>query len=109
MVIITSLFITLILVNVGHGFVCPECNKSLCKEVSCGLGQELKPSPATCGCCDTCFTILYEGADCGQFAYILPSTSTTVCARGLTCYAGKCQNEQKVIQKLRESQTKTNN
>lgn len=55
-----TLFLLLMCTAVANATVCPEnfCDNQECKEVSCGLNQEVNPRGTFCGCCPACVTIV---------------------------------------------------
>ncbi|GFS99698.1 uncharacterized protein NPIL_672721 [Nephila pilipes] len=71
---------------VGGVFLCPEnyCDDVCCKPVDCLEDQILVENGSTCGCCNMCRTIIYEGETC-PIQLIGGPPPTSQCEEGTTC------------------------
>ncbi|GFT94501.1 uncharacterized protein NPIL_273591, partial [Nephila pilipes] len=85
-----KMFKILLLVSVGiaisDAFVCRRnyCDNVCCKPVKCKENQILVKKGSTCGCCDMCRTIIYEGEYCPPF-FRGGSPPSSQCEEGTTC------------------------
>ncbi|GFT06642.1 uncharacterized protein NPIL_646931 [Nephila pilipes] len=84
------MFKILLLISVGvvisNAFVCTEnyCDGVCCKPVECTEDEIFVKKGSTCGCCDVCRTILYEGESCPPLLSGGPPP-TSQCEEGTTC------------------------